>query len=203
MNARTITAILAVMAILLMFSVLRGTADLAEGPETVSYTAFKALVRDGRVTAVTMRGDSLRAEVAGPDGTTSRQVESHLPPTGDPDLLPALESHGAEVTALADSGGSWWLGLLPWLLLIGIYAFFWTRMSRQMPGAGGRMDRFLKGRAGQEEKSARRVTFDDVAGQDNAKAEVAELVDFLRQPERYRAIGAEAPPEGFEWGLVV
>ena len=193
MNARTITAILAVMAILLMFSVLRGTADLAEGPETVSYTAFKALVRDGRVTAVTMRGDSLRAEVAGPDGTTSRQVESHLPPTGDPDLLPALESHGAEVTALADSGGSWWLGLLPWLLLIGIYAFFWTRMSRQMPGAGGRMDRFLKGRAGQEEKSARRVTFDDVAGQDNAKAEVAELVDFLRQPERYRAIGAEAP----------
>ena len=52
MNARTITAILAVMAILLMFSVLRGTADLAEGPETVSYTAFKALVRDGRVIAV-------------------------------------------------------------------------------------------------------------------------------------------------------
>jgi cell division protease FtsH len=91
----------------------------------------------------------------------------------------------------------WLIGLLPWILLLGVYFWFWNRMQRNISGRFGGRDfgEFLSGSARREEKDAPRVTFDDVAGQEAAKREVSELVDFLRDPERYRRLGAE-PPHG-------
>jgi cell division protease FtsH len=86
---------------------------------------------------------------------------------------------------------------LPWVFLFALYFWFWNRMQHNVTGRfGGRSPTdFLSGSAREERESKRRVTFDDVAGQDNAKREIAELVDFLRDPERYRKLGAE-PPRG-------
>ena len=72
--------------------------------------------------------------------------------------------------------------LLPWLILMGIYWFFWRRIWRSMGGPlGGRgVQDFLSGSAQRESRKGAKVTFADVAGQDNAKGEVAELVEFLR-----------------------
>ena len=192
-------AVIAVVAVILFSYLGRGG-----GPTTatadISYSNFRALLAEDKVAAVLFRGDDLQAQL---DATVevlpsvhADKVSTRVPPDGHPALLAELEKRDVEISALPEQEGGWLTALLPWLLLIGVYVFFWSRLSRNMPGGvGGGFDRFLKGRAGVEDKSARDVTFDDVAGQDNAKAEVAELVEFLRDPERYRQLGAE-PPRG-------
>jgi cell division protease FtsH len=127
------------------------------------------------------------------------RATTRIPAIGDPDLLPALEAQDVKITSLPDQDGAgrWMASFLPWLILLAVYFWFWNRMQRNIAGRFGGRDfgEFLAGSARREEKDAPKVTFDDVAGQDNAKREVAELVDFLRDPERYRRMGAE-PPRG-------
>ena len=171
----------------------------------VSYSRFKELVELGEVVAVVFAGDGLRAELRrsltiGEPPRAVELVRSAIPEIGDPTLLPMLEERGigiaSEPDPTADAGG-WVLGLLPWLVLFGIYFWFWNRMQKNMMGRFGGRDvgDFLSGSARREEKRRKKVGFDDVAGQDNAKREVTELVDFLKAPERYRRMGAE-PPHG-------
>src|SRR5690606_11817824 len=128
------------------------------------------------------------------EGAGTRRVQANLPPLDDPELMPLIEASGAVVTveAIRDGDDSWLLSLLPWLIFLGIYLWFWRRMQSNMAGRFGGRDpaEFLAGSASREEKRGKRVTFADVAGQENAKREVAELVDFLRDPERYRRLGA-------------
>ena len=171
----------------------------------VPYSTFKKLLKQGQVIEITMTDDSLRATLSRPVslGDPPRQVEtvlSTIPDIDDPTLLPMLEEQGVEIKGVAkatDSAGNWMVGLLPWLILFGLYFWFWSRMQKNVMGRFGGRDvgDFLTGSATREEKGAKKVTFDDVAGQDNAKREVAELVDFLRSPESYRKMGAE-PPHG-------
>ncbi|MGF1611652.1 MAG: ATP-dependent zinc metalloprotease FtsH [Kiloniellales bacterium] len=169
----------------------------------LSYSDFKSLATDGELLSVELREDKAtatlkRAMPLGPQGQESSKVQTRVPAMGDPELLPLLESHNVEVRSLpgSDGEGRWVYGLLPWLLLIGFYFWFWNRMQKNMMGrlGGGRdVSDFLVGTARREEKRARKITFDDVAGQENAKREVSELVDFLRNPERYTRLGAESP----------
>jgi cell division protease FtsH len=171
----------------------------------VPYSEFKQLVADGEVDQVTLSGDEAtvvfkRALPVGPEGISSERATTRIPAIGDPDLLPALEAQDVKITSLPDKqdGASRWLaGFLPWIILLAVYLWFWNRMQRNISGRFGGRDigDFLAGSASREEKGAPKVTFDDVAGQDNAKREVTELVDFLRDPERYRRMGAE-PPRG-------
>jgi cell division protease FtsH len=171
----------------------------------VPYSEFKQLVAAGEIARVTLRGDEATAllkqpKAFGPADVLSENVVTRIPAFGDPQLLPALEAQAVTVRSLPDqdAGAFGWLGgLLPWILLFGVYIWFWNRMQKNIAGRFGGRDfgEFLSGSAKREEKDAPRVTFDDVAGQEGAKREVAELVDFLRDPERYRRLGAE-PPRG-------
>ncbi|MEM7221807.1 MAG: ATP-dependent zinc metalloprotease FtsH [Pseudomonadota bacterium] len=172
---------------------------------TVAYTEFKRMVETGEVSSITLRGDEIGARLNAPtqigvSGGTSSEIKTTVPDFGDLGLLPLLEAHKVAITVRPDSSdlaGNWLAGLLPWVILIGFYFWFWNRMQRNVTGRfGGRdMGEFLEGSARREEKGAPKVTFDDVAGQDGAKREVAELVAFLKDPERYRKLGAE-PPRG-------
>jgi cell division protease FtsH len=178
--------------------------DSAVVPE-VSYSQFKQMVRAGEVERVVLRGEAVSASLhaaraVGPQDTPTLGVKTRIPEIGDPDLIPLLEQHGVEVRSEpGDEAGPTqiFFALLPWIVLIGIYYWFWTRMRRTMGGMfGGRgVDDFLSGSVKKEEKRAEKVTFADIAGQDNAKREVAELVEFLKAPEKYRRLGAE-PPHG-------
>ena len=180
-------------------------ANFGERPAAgidVPYSEFKNLLDKGEVEAVTFQGE--KAVVAlkrplpiGPAGTETRLVETRIPAFGDPELLSGLEAGGVVVTNEAKQEANWLTNLLPWIIFIGIYLWVMNRMYRNMSGRlGGRNPTdFLAGSAKREEKAGRRVTFADVAGQDNAKAEVAELVDLLNHPERYNRLGAE-PPHG-------
>ena len=171
----------------------------------VSYSEFKQLAADNALSKVTFRGNSVtanlnQAQPVGALGQTATEVRSRVPDLGDPELLPLLEDKGVEIRSLPSEGEGplrWLYGLAPWLLLIGIYLWFWNRMQKGMLGRFGGRDipDFLSGSAKKEEKRSDKVTFDDVAGQDNAKREVSELVDFLRDPTLYTRLGAE-PPRG-------
>ena len=171
----------------------------------ISYTQLRKLIEDGSVASMTLKGEEARAHLKkalplGPKGTEVEDVATLLPSIGDPSLIPTVEAKGVELTSLpADDGGArrFLYAIAPWLVLIAVYWFFWNRMYRNMAGGlGGRdVTDFLHGSAKREVKDAPQVTFADVAGQDNAKREVAELVDFLKNPEQYRKLGAE-PPRG-------
>jgi cell division protease FtsH len=184
------------------------TLPVAQAPAVqIPYTQFKELVEQGQVEEVILKGDeataTLReAQPVGPRGESVLGVRTYIPSFGDPGLLPQLEAQGVRVqTEPAQPGGLSALlyMLLPWLILLGIYWFIWRRMWQSMGGGpfGGRqVQDFLGGASTKETEGTKvKITFADVAGQDNAKREVAELAEFLREPEKYRRLGAE-PPHG-------
>ncbi|MCF8467815.1 MAG: AAA family ATPase, partial [Sneathiella sp.] len=187
-----------VLASLLMSQVARQTVQAP-----IAYSEFKKIVSEGDVAEVTLKGEQISAELKtemkfpGSDVST-RKVETVLPTGGDPDLLRLFEEKDVVIwNQQADTGRSWLLSLLPWIIFIGVYLFIMRRMQGNlMDRFGGRSSGdFLVGSAAKEEKAGRRVTFADVAGQEQAKQEVAELVDFLKHPEDYQKLGAE-PPRG-------
>jgi cell division protease FtsH len=192
------------LAALLVFGLFFAMSEVQrplQPPMEVAYSEFKQLLRDGRVAEVRLAEHSATATLkpaAGGSGV-AEPITVNLPAQSDPELMPLIESGGAVLTVEAprEEGGNWLVSLLPWLIFLGIYFWFWHRMQNNLAGRFGGRDPsdFLAGSASREVKRKQRVTFADVAGQENAKREVAELVDFLRNPERYQRLGAE-PPRG-------
>jgi len=171
---------------------------------TLAYSDFKVLVGNNQVTEVVMRGDVLDgrlhgAKPIGREGELSEQFRTRVPAVGDESLLPLLEEHGVTVSVEPPASETGWgrvlLALMPWLIFIGLYFWFMRRFSRNLIGGigrGGDLGKFLKPRETVEAKRPD-VTFDDVAGQDNAKREVAELVEYFAHADRYQRLGAEVP----------
>jgi cell division protease FtsH len=189
-----------------LFALMFSMSDMTP-PQThrtvLAYSEFKQLLRDRRISDIRLSEEVAEATVrpAGGDlgADQDEYIQVNLPSIDDPELMPLIESSGAVVTVAPkkEEGGSWFYSLLPWLIFLGIYFWFWHRMQSNLAGRFGGRDpsEFLAGSASKEVKRKKRVTFDDVAGQEGAKREVAELVDFLRDPERYQRLGAE-PPRG-------
>jgi cell division protease FtsH len=169
--------------------------------QVLSYSQFKSAVGEERVLWVEFRGDTVNgqfrqpqaAEAAGSQRTSSR-FASTLPPLQDAELIALLERHGVEIRAV--SGEAHWLmkagiGVLPWILIIGLFWYASTRMQQRLGGLG--LFDFGKSRARRFSQSASHPTFDDVAGLENAKLDMREIVGYLRDPARYRKLGAEIP----------
>ncbi|WP_253949471.1 ATP-dependent zinc metalloprotease FtsH [Mangrovicoccus sp. HB161399] len=162
--------------------------------ETVSYSAAKQMIRSGEVSSAVLADQAVTLTAPGESGSETR-FRAVAPAQGDPELLPLLEQHGIEITAQEPSGGSALVFLLPWMLILGFYFWMQRRMMGQFGGglgAGG-PGGLWKGRFSAPAQTSPGTTFGDVAGQEQAKREVAELVEFLREPERFRAVGAEVP----------
>lgn len=180
-------------AVLAFFSLQSSNGP--SSPRSVSYSEIKELIRDGDVREATLEATAIVAVLRSPESDGTERVRAITPQQPDPALLPLLEEMGVIVTAEEPRGPSVLLSLLPWILLIGFYVW----LSRRMMGGGisgglpGGIGDFLGGRASRPTKSTRRVTFADVAGQDEAKREVSELVEFLRDPDRFQKVGATVP----------
>ncbi|HEV8697492.1 MAG TPA: ATP-dependent zinc metalloprotease FtsH [Candidatus Limnocylindrales bacterium] len=116
-----------------------------------------------------------------------------VPPLGDPTLLPLLESNGVTISAKDVSGGSGLLdliiSLLPAALIVGVILYMGRQIQRNQAGIFG----FGGSRARLYDAEQPSVTFADVAGEDQAKTELAEVVDFLKSPDKYRRLGARLP----------
>ena len=173
--------------------------------QQVSYSQFKQFVREGRIHRVTIgdrtiRGEGAAADEAPPavDGkgrhAEGPQTFVALKVANDEGLIPLLEDRhvayagDAESSLLKD-------GWIAWLLPIGLLMLFWSWMIRRMgqqPGGPGVMA-FGRSKAKVYAETENKATFDDVAGQDEAKAELEEVVEYLRKPEKFRALGAKIP----------
>ena len=156
----------------------------------ISYTEFLDKAKSGQVEMVRIAQDNPKAEVTLKDGA---RVAVSLP-ASDPDLLKILEASGVDVVVSSPSNNGQVLSMLstflfPLLLLGGL--FFLLR--RAQSGPGNQAMNFGKSKARVQMESQTKTTFQDVAGVDEAKLELAEVVDFLKNQERFDALGAKIP----------
>ncbi|OGP71253.1 MAG: cell division protein FtsH [Deltaproteobacteria bacterium RBG_13_58_19] len=162
------------------------TAEHARGKASISYSQFLELVKAGKVTKVILQGEEVTGEQE--DGKT---FKSYAPP--DPDLIKTLHAKKVEITAKPREDSPWYTTLLvswlPMLVLIGIWIFF----MRQMQAGGGKAMSFGKSRARLLSENSVKITFKDVAGIEEAKEEVAEIIEFLKDPKRFTRLGGRIP----------
>ncbi len=177
--------------------------DRLSGPVVISYTEFKAQVAEKNVQQVFARGNTVQGELKQPKAipgqtqATYKQFSTERPTFAVDDLLKELEADGATVQArpLTEERGmltNLLISMAPLLLLFGLYAWWFRRQQRAMGGIGGLMGRRPSKRVDPDKV---RATFADVAGIDEVKAEISEVVDFLKDPDKYRRVGAR-PPKG-------
>jgi cell division protease FtsH len=161
------------------------TRQVAQG--SIEYSQFLEEVKQGRISKVVIEGRTLKATT-----TEGKRITSYAPP--DLWMVSDLLKNGVKIEAKPEEEPSFLMNLFvswfPMLLLIGVWVFF----MRQMQGGGkGGAFSFGKSRARMTDEAQNTITFVDVAGCDEAKEEVQELVDFLRDPSKFQKLGGRIP----------
>ncbi len=153
---------------------------------SISYTDFLAMVNDERVSDVVIQGQELLV-------TDSNRNRFKVYAPQDTDLIKILRDKGVVISAKPPSENPWYMSVLvswfPMIVLIGVWIFF----MRQMQAGGGKALSFGKSRARLMSDQSERVTFEDVAGIDEAKEELIEIVEFLRDPKKFTRLGGRIP----------
>jgi cell division protease FtsH len=180
-----------------------GQVFKGQQPTKITYSEFKAKVRANEVAKVTLQGErilgTLRRPEVGIDTATktepANKFTSTLPPVDDPELIPLLEKHQVDVEAKPQEA-TWWvqalITLLPWIFFIWVFFYISRKLSERVSG-GGSLFGFGKSKARLYTKGTMNLTFDDVAGLENAKADLREITAYLKSPDRYRKLGAKVP----------
>jgi cell division protease FtsH len=169
----------------------------------VPFSEFVASVDAGKVKEVVIRGQEISGKyvdaapgtaagtAAGPAAKDRKQFRTYAP--DDPDLVKNLRSKNVRITAKPLDDNPWYMTLivswLPMLLLIGVWIFF----MRQMQAGGGKAMSFGKSRAKLLTESTNKVTFSDVAGIEEAKEELQEIIAFLKDPKKFTRLGGRIP----------
>jgi cell division protease FtsH len=151
-----------------------------------TYSQFLASVQKGDVAQVTIQGDHVFGTF-----TDGKSFKTFVP--RDSDMIRILRDHGVNIQAKPEEENPWYLNMLatwlPMLLLVGIWIFF----MRQMQIGGGKAMSFGKSRARLLNESSKKVLFNDVAGVDEAKEELEEIVEFLKDPKKFTRLGGRIP----------
>jgi len=152
----------------------------------IIYSDFLSYVDKNQVTEVTIQGDNISGRL-----TSGKAFKTYAPK--DASVVALLKEKGVRISAKPADDSPWYMTILvswlPMLLLIGVWIFF----MRQMQGGGGKAMAFGKSRARLVTDKSKKVTFADVAGIEEAKAELQEVIDFLRDPKKYTKLGGRIP----------
>ncbi|MCX5836959.1 MAG: ATP-dependent zinc metalloprotease FtsH, partial [Deltaproteobacteria bacterium] len=152
----------------------------------IIYSDFLSSVDKGQVAEVTIQGENISGRL-----TSGTLFKTYAPK--DAGVILLLKDKGVRITAKPADDSPWYMTLLvswlPMLLLVGVWIFF----MRQMQGGGGKAMAFGKSRARLVTDKSKKVTFADVAGVEEAKAELEEVIDFLRDPKKYTKLGGRIP----------
>lgn len=177
-----------VVMILLAVSFASWISDQTKAKQEITYSQFLEQVKAGKVQEVTLIG---KQRVEGK--YTNGQTFATYRVAEDTSLLPLLEQKNVNVDSRPEPQPPWWSQLvttfLPVVLVIGAFLF----IMQQTQGSGNRVMQFGRSRARLHTDDRKRVSFEDVAGIDEVKEELAEVVDFLKHPKRYLELGARIP----------
>ena len=174
----------AVLTLLLLLSL---QSHFANQVETLPYSQFREWIKSGQVIECTFSGEFIRGR-ANVDG---REISFRTATIDDPELIGLLEEHQVEFTR--EPSNNWFTQLLSWVLPALIFVGIWLFVIRRMSGGGGGLMAIGKSKAKVYMEKGTGITFDDVAGIDEAKEELLEIVEFLRTPERFQALGGRIP----------
>ena len=174
----------AVLTLLLLLSLQNYFANPVE---TLPYNQFLALVKSGQVTECTFSGEYIHGR-AGVDG---QEISFRTAIMDHPELIALLEEHQVEFTRRPSN--NWFTQLLSWILPALIFVGIWLFIARRLSGGSGGLMSIGKSKAKVYMEKGTGITFDDVAGIDEAKEELLEIVEFLRTPERFQALGGRIP----------
>ncbi|MFE4619190.1 ATP-dependent zinc metalloprotease FtsH [Streptomyces sp. NPDC056747] len=194
--------ILTALVVYLLANIVLSFFNEGDGP-TISYTEFDKQVAAGNVTKIYSKGDAIQGQLKNkqpvPDGEGDyTKFTTQRPAFADDDLWAQLTKQNVTVTAepvvqersfLANL----LISLAPMLLLVVLWIFIARRMSSGMGGAGGMLGRKAPPKPVELEAGAKRTTFADVAGIDEVEGELNDVVDFLKNPQAYRDMGARMP----------
>ena len=174
------------LILIVAISILSSLFEPASSIKEFSYSQFLNEVEKNNVNSVTISGNTVTGVL-----NDNQKFSTYLP--DDPELMAILRNKNINVEAKPPVELSWWMrilsSLLPMVLIIGIWIF----MMRQMQGGGNKVMSFGKSQAKLQGKENPKVTFADVAGIDEAKEELQEVIDFLRNPAKFNQLGAKIP----------
>ena len=174
------------LILIVVISVLSSFFEPGTSVRELTYSQFLSEVENNNVSSVSISGSTATGELA-----DNQKYSTYLP--DDPELMSILRSKNINIEAKPPVELSWWMrilsSLLPMALIIGIWIF----MMRQMQGGGNKVMSFGKSQAKLLGKETPKVTFEDVAGVDEAKEELQEVIEFLKSPAKFNKLGAKIP----------
>jgi cell division protease FtsH len=157
--------------------------------EVLKYSTFKAEVRKGNIEDAVIRANSISGHYRNSDGRFTVSKGPEL----DSDLAALMDAQGVEYEYDPEEASAFWSMLLSWLLPMLLLVGVWIFIMRQMQSGTGKAMGFGKSKARLLTESSKRVTFDDVAGVEEAKEEVEEIVEFLKDPQKFQRLGGKIP----------
>ena len=186
MNARNKNFLLGLIVVVMAIVLMNVLSSNRPPPREIIYSEFLRQVQLGQVLSVIVEEGTIQGEMV--DGSPFTVYAPY-----DPVLIPLLREHSVNISVNPDQGTPWYLSILvhwgPFLLIIGVWIF----IMRRMQGGGNRLFSLGKSPAKRLDEKDKRNTFADVAGVEEAKEELVEIIEFLKDPDKFRKLGGKIP----------
>ena len=186
MNARNKNFLLGLIVVVMAIVLMNVLSSNRPPPREIIYSEFLRQVQLGQVMSVIVEEGTIQGEMV--DGSPFTVYAPY-----DPVLIPLLREHSVNISVNPDQGTPWYLSILvhwgPFLLIIGVWIF----IMRRMQGGGNRLFSLGKSPAKRLDEKDKRNTFADVAGVEEAKEELVEIIEFLKDPDKFRKLGGKIP----------